>query len=116
MSIIFPLTDINTKFGVIPTPLLNIPVLTKFGYQAYRFLLDTGADFTMLPKHMAEDIGVNLHTLPKVNSYGIENKPVKTYISNIIIKLADKNLEIKCLFSENDGTPFLLGRIDIFYL
>lgn len=114
MSIKFPLIDVHTKLGKIPTPLLTTSVLTKFGYQSYQFLLDTGADFTMLPRYMSEDIGVNLETLPQTHSYGIEDKGVKVYIGNIKIKLAAKKLKIRCLFSEKDTTPFLLGRIDLF--
>lgn len=114
MSIEFPLIDVNTKFGTIPTPLLTIFVLTKFGYQSYQFLFDTGADFTMLPRYMAEDIGINLKTLPQTRSYGIENKGIRVYIGNIKIKLGTEKLKIRCLFSEKDTTPFLLGRIDIF--
>lgn len=114
MSIEFPLSDVNTKFGVIPTPLLTIFVLTKFGYQSYQFLFDTGADFTMLPRYMAEDIGVNLQTLPQTRSYGIGDKGIKVYMSNIKIKIATEELKIRCLFSEKDTTPFLLGRMDVF--
>ena len=114
MSIEFPLTDVNTKFGVILTPLLTLPVFTKFGYQSYQFLFDTGADFTMLPCYMAEDIGVNLKTLPQTCSYGIENRGIGVYIGKIKVKFATKALNIRCLFSEKDTTPFLLGRIDIF--
>lgn len=114
MSIVFPLSDVNTKFGTIPTPLLTISVLTKFGYQSYQFLFDTGADFTMLPRYMAEDTGVNTKTLPQIRSYGIEDRGINVFIGKIKVKFASKELTVRCLFSEKDTTPFLLGRIDIF--
>ena len=114
MSIQFPLSDVNTKLGVIPTPLLIIPVLTKFGYQSYQFLFDTGADFTMLPRYMAEDIGTNLKTLPQARSYGIEDRGIVVFIGHLTVKFAAEELSIRCLFSEKDTTPFLLGRMDIF--
>jgi len=114
VSIVFPLSDVNTKFGTIPTPLLTISVLTKFGYQSYQFLFDTGADFTMLPRYMAEDIGVNTKTLPQIRSYGIEDRGINVFIGKIKVKFASEELTVRCLFSEKDTTPFLLGRIDIF--
>jgi predicted aspartyl protease len=114
VSIVFPLSDVNTKFGTIPTPLLTISVLTKFGYQSYQFLFDTGADFTMLPRYMAEDIGVNTKTLPQIRSYGIEGRGINVFIGKIKVKFASEELTVRCLFSEKDTTPFLLGRIDIF--
>jgi len=114
VSIVFPLSDVNTKFGTIPTPLLTISVLTKFGYQSYQFLFDTGADFTMLPRYMAEDIGVNTKTLLQTRSYGIEDRGINVFIGKIKVKFASEELTVRCLFSEKDTTPFLLGRIDIF--
>lgn len=114
MSIEFPLININTKFGIIPTPLLDVSVLTNAGYQLYQFLFDTGADFTMLPRYMAEDTGLNLKTLPQIRSMGIEGKGIIVYVGNIRIKVGTEELTILCLFSEKDTTPFLLGRMDIF--
>lgn len=114
MSIEFPLSEVNTRFGIIPTPLLTIPVLTKFGYQPYQFLFDTGADFTMLPRYMSEDLGISLKTLPQARSYGIEDKGITVFIGKIKAKFATKELTIRSLFSEKDTTPFLLGRMDIF--
>jgi len=114
VSIEFPLSDVDTRFGIIPTPLLTIPVLTKFGYQSYQFLFDTGADFTMLPRYMSEDLGINLKTLPKARTFGIEDKGITVFIGKLEVKFATKELTVKCLFSEKDTTPFLLGRMDIF--
>lgn len=114
IAIEFPLVDVNTKFGIIPTPLITILVLTQFGYQPYQFLFDTGADFTMLPRHMAEDIGLNIRNLQKSRSYGIEDKDIEVYIGNVKVKIGPEELKIRCLISEKDTTPFLLGRIDVF--
>lgn len=114
MSIEFPLSEVHTKLGIIPTPLLTISVLTKSGYQRCQFLFDTGADFTMLPKYMAEDTGLKLSGLAQVRTFGIENKGITAHIGNIKIKIADTELKIRCLFSEKDTTPFILGRVGIF--
>ncbi|MEW6619896.1 MAG: retropepsin-like aspartic protease [bacterium] len=114
MSIEFPLREKRTHLGVIPDPKIDILILEKSGYAPYRFLLDTGADCTMMPSSSAEDLGIDLEQCPIDRSYGIEGDGVKVYLSPITVKIGSHNLTIKCLFSEKENTPYLLGRMDIF--
>ena len=79
------------------------------------FLLDTGADFTMLPKHIADWLGIRLNTLRRERSYGIEGgKGVIVWVGKIRVRICQHELEIRCLFSDNDSCPYILGRADIF--
>ena len=114
MSIEFPLVNKRTSFGIIPDSLIPVEVLTKFGYQSLEFVLDTGADFTMLPRHMAEVIEIDLSACPQSRSYGIEGNGVKVYASQIQIKIGQVELKVRCLFSEKETIPYILGRADIF--
>jgi len=95
VSIEFPLVNKRTSFGIIPDSLIPVEVLTKFGYQPLDFVLDTGADFTMLPHHMAEVIDVDLSTCPQSRSYGIEDDGVKVYVSQIQIKIGQVELKVQ---------------------
>ncbi|PIV39923.1 MAG: hypothetical protein COS29_00030 [Candidatus Omnitrophica bacterium CG02_land_8_20_14_3_00__42_8] len=111
----FPLLEKNTTLGRLPD--VKIPVLlkSKFGYQPSRFLLDTGADFSMLPAHIAEWLGIDLASCPKNRSSGIEGgKGVAVWLAKIQVKICRYELEIRCLFSENPACPYILGRADIF--
>ena len=117
MSIEFPLIEKRTHLGVIPDPKIDILILEKSGYAPYKFLLDTGADCTMMPSSAAEDaedLDIDLNRCPIDRSYGIEGDGVKVYISQITVKIGDYKLTIKCLFSEKETTPYILGRADIF--
>ncbi len=113
-SITFPLEEIQTAFGRISIPRIPIEVRTVFGYQTYHFLLDTGADFTMVPRLMAADLGIDLSRCRRLRSLGIEGRAVMVYLSTMRIKLARWEFDLKCLISEKDSTPFILGRMDIF--
>lgn len=114
MSIEFPLVNKRTSLGIVPDSLIPAELLTKFGYQTLQFVLDTGADFTMLPHHMAEVIGIDLTTCPQGVSYGVEGEGIKVYMSKIQIKIGQVELKVRCLFSEKETTPYILGRADIF--
>lgn len=111
----FPILDKKTNLGILPDVKIPVFLFTKLGYQPVAFLLDTGADFTMLPKHLAEWVGVNLNSCPQDRSFGIEgNKGIKVWLAKIQVKICRHELEIRCLFSDNDACPYLLGRADIF--
>ena len=108
MSIEFPLVNKKTSFGIIPNPVIPVELLTKFGYQTLQFILDTGADFTMLPHHMANVIGIDLTVCPQNISYGIEGNGVKVTASKIQIRIDKVELKIRCFFSEKETTPYIL--------
>ena len=111
----FPILEKKTNLGILPDVKIPLQLLTKTGYQTVLFLLDTGADLTMLPKHIAEWLGIDLDKLPKDRSYGIEGgKGVTVWIGKIRVKICVHELEIRCLFSENEACPYILGRADIF--
>lgn len=114
VSITFPLKDKLTSLGIVPDPKITLLVLTKYGYEPFTFLLDTGADCTMAPASLAEDIGIDLQTCPIVHSWGIEGEGITTYAGKIKVMIGSEELEIKCLFSEKETTPYILGRMDIF--
>lgn len=113
-SITFPLKDKVTSIGVVPDPKITLLVLTRYGYEPFNFLLDTGADCTMAPASLAEDVGIDLQTCPIVRSCGVEGEGLITYVSKIKIMIGSDELEIRCLFSEKETTPYIIGRMDIF--
>ena len=110
----FPLKDKITSIGIVPDPKITVNVLTKFGYEPFSFLLDTGADCTMVPLSLAEDIDIDLRQSPKARSYGIEGDGIVGRVGKIQIMIGDKELQITCLFAERETVPYILGRMDIF--
>lgn len=114
MSLVYPLNDIQTSLGIISEPIIPVEVLTFEGYCSFDFLLDTGADCTMLPAHMAEILQIDLKKARKTHSMGIEGEGLSVRMSKINIKIGNTKLQIPCLFSPNETTPFILGRLGIF--
>ena len=110
----FPLPEKRTRYGPLPDPKIPVLVRTRDGYRAYRFLLDTGADFSMVPFSMAEDLGIDVSGCPTDHCTGIEGRPLLVYHARIDLRIGEVELSLRCLISESDTTPFVLGRADLF--
>lgn len=110
----FPLSPIKSKEGIVPEPIIPIQIKTKEGFQFYDFLVDSGADFTLLPYSLAKLIGINLKKTKKAMTQGIEGKGIITFQSSITIKIGKWEDTIRCAFASHDHIPLLLGRLDVF--
>ena len=110
----FSLNQKHTELGLIPDPIIPVAVLTMYGYQKFDFLVDTGADCSMMPKSVAQDLGIKLSSLPVMHFRGIEGKGISVYLTKITIKITNIPVKITCTLSSNEQSPFILGRKDIF--
>ena len=110
----FPLREGKTDLGKIWDPTIPVSIKTRFGYEPYDFLLDTGADFTMLPVTFADVLELKLSDLPKSRSYGIEGHGVAVFVAPITLKLGEFPFKVRALLSANESTPLILGRQGLF--
>mgnify|MGYP001603576057 CR=1 FL=1 len=67
----FPYQRKKTEFGIVYDPLISLSVKTKSGYQPLWFLLDSGADMTLLNCKLAKQLGIAFDTHKKTKGpYG----------------------------------------------
>lgn len=100
--------------GIIPDPVIPIHVLTKHGYQQFDFLVDTGADCSIMPASVAVDLDTDVTKLPKMYFTGIEGGNILAYVAKITVKITATPIVLTCALSTQKKTPFILGRKDIF--
>ena len=96
----------------VPVPEIQIDVKTKYGFAKQWFLVDTGADITMLPFHSSEWLDCRL-LKKKARVFGIDGAGVTVHASTITIRIGDQEENVRCVFSRRDDIPFILGRLDI---
>lgn len=116
MSIRIPYTKKQTIFGEVSNPLIVIQVLTQQGYQRFIFLIDSGADCTMVPRYMARLVGINLGSQPDTLIRGVEatRRGLRAYKGELKVRLGGEEFSLRCLITESDNTPLVLGRLDFF--
>ena len=87
----------------------------------YSLIVDTGADYTLFPKSISSDLGIDLKKdCFQYESRGIGGKE-KVYIvkRKVAIKLGKTDRKIPIGFLGHDGIPPFLGRhecLDVFRL
>jgi len=98
----------------IPYPIVPILLDTTRGKRSFLFIMDTGADTLTLPKYMIYLLGIDKKQLRESKSQGIGKELVRTWEGKISITFCKKTFFINCSFTDNDKTPFLLGKEEIF--
>ena len=113
-TFIFPYKFKTIQEGKIVDPLIFLPLKTKFGWQNTWFLLDTGADTTMLTLRLAKQYGLHYNLQLKTQLVGIGEKRSTAYFGKIEVKIGQRELQIRCYFIDAEDSTLLLGRLDIF--
>jgi predicted aspartyl protease len=112
VSIEFPLQQKLTPFGLVSNPTIPVTVRTPTADRIYAFLLDTGADFSVAPRRLARQIGLDWETLPEARVLGVEQGGVRARLGPLPLHLVDIALTVRCLFVDAPRVPFILGRAD----
>lgn len=68
-------------------PTIPIAVQTPAGERIYMFLLDTGADFSVAPCRLAQQVGLEWTTLPEAQVVGVEQGGVRARVGPLPIRL-----------------------------
>lgn len=99
--------------GKVFYPYIPVFLPTVAGWKDFDFIVDTGADFTTVPHRMGQVLGTDLKKCKQSQVGGIGGAVVKTWETEIEIKIKNYPVKIRCSIAQDDETPFLLGRIDL---
>ena len=110
--------SIGTKvisLGRVADPVVPLLVLTRRGYAPFDFLIDTGADCSMIPASIAQvELGIDLTRSPQETFFGIEGGGLRVFRGWMRLKIGPHPLRVRCVFSPHEHTPLILGRLDLF--
>lgn len=115
MGIAFPYEEKESNiFPKIKRPVAAVYFWSKLtkSWLRYKMIVDTGADFTLLPRFCSVDLGINLKTDCLVKkTTGIGGQEIVYFLKEKIkIKIGDFSLKIPLGFTNSDSIPPLLGR------
>lgn len=119
MSVTFKFKEYNSNiFGSVSRPIAEVFFQHQQdkSWQGVTMLVDTGADYTLLPHFLAQLLGINLITDCKpIHTQGVGGTS-KVYLlkKKITVKLGEAKREIPVGFLSSDYVPPLLGRQEFF--
>ena len=116
MDVKFPFEDGGeTSFGRIYRPIAKVnlksPRLEKF--VDIWMVVDSGADFTIIPRHFSEKLRISLERdCFKDATYGVGGEQtIYFFKSKISAKIGNLGRNIPLAFFDNNEVPALLGRL-----
>lgn len=112
----FPFAKIGEGYlGTIFRPFVEVLILAeqKQTWFPVRMVIDTGADYTLFPKRLAEFLGIDfLGDCLAQTSTGIGgSETVYLYKKGVKIKIGDWEERVPAGFLERNDVPILLGRL-----
>lgn len=118
MSVTFKFKEYNSNiFGSVHRPIAEVFFYTKDkSWQPITTIVDTGADYTLLPKFLAASLGINLLKNCKViTTQGVGgHSQVYLLKKKIKVRIGEYERKIPLGFLNNDSVPPLLGRQEFF--
>jgi hypothetical protein len=112
VSIEFPLSRKLSHFGPLVDPRILIEDRTIRGFRGYSFLIDTGADISIVPRRLIPEFGFDWNKLPDASIIGIGRGTVPAKLGQMLIRVGTVELSVRCMFMDQRITPFILGRAD----
>jgi predicted aspartyl protease len=100
-------------FGSVFRPVATVSFWSKtfLRWSEITMVVDTGADYTILPRYWAKNLGVNLHKEATVyTTSGVGGETKSYFLKSWKIKLGEKEMVIPMGFLDRDNVPPLLGR------
>ena len=100
-------------FGTVYRPVVSVLFWSRkiSGWEQIPMIVDTGADYTLLPSYLSHNLGVNLKKdcLP-YTTQGVGGKETVRLLKSWRVKIDQKELFIPLGFLDKDNIPPLLGR------
>lgn len=103
----------STIFGFVYRPVASVKFWSNNTNDWVEIIMvaDSGADYTILPRYWAGNLGINLEKEAKIYKTSGVGGDVKSYfIKSWKVKLGNKNMSIPIGFLDKDDVPPLLGR------
>lgn len=112
-EVVFRFEEKQTKLlGVTYRPMAEVGFWSEpdQSWLLVRMLIDTGADFTLLPKFWARLLGIDLRDAQVERTSGLGGWEVVYFVPNVRVKLGEWERVIPVGFADSDRVPPLLGR------
>ncbi len=94
-------------------PMIEVEMVHKNNIISVWALIDTGADYSIFPREVAEELGITVEKGEMIVLDGAGGSIV-AYLHPLKVRFCEKEVDIKACFSEKENIPEnILGRKDV---
>lgn len=116
MTVKFTFEDVGKSyFGRVYRPIAKVSFYSSLNktWTDTWMIVDTGADFTILPKYLSENLGISLEKdCIKDSTFGVGGtQTIYLCKQKIAVKLGEVKRSIPLAFFDSNSVPPLLGRL-----
>ncbi|HUT37179.1 MAG TPA: hypothetical protein VNE39_27100 [Planctomycetota bacterium] len=114
-ELVFPFIPFfSPRFGTLRKPLIPVTVCGPRGIATAKFLLDSGADISIIPRSFGQLIGLSSEGATRAELKGVGSGPLRYHLCSARIRIRHIELPVRIGWCEIEDVPLLLGRLDLF--
>jgi len=106
----------SPRLGRVKWPRISAMIIGPKASLRAQFLLDSGADVSLIPRSMGQDIGLSIKGAVKCEGRAVGGAFVPYYLCSVQVQIGDLRIPIRVGWSMIDQTRPILGRLDVFEL
>jgi hypothetical protein len=104
----------SARLGLLRRPVIPAALSGPKGTYEGLFLLDSGADVSLIPFSFGQLLGLSTEGAPRGACCGIGRGALEYCLCAVDLQIREIRLRIRVGWCEADGLPVLLGRLDVF--
>lgn len=98
----------------ISRPIVPVSIQYKDKRVHYEALIDSGADFTILPMGLVEILGIGSAQSRQISFTGVDGEELQGIIANVDLEISGVKYQTNLVFAQISGTIGILGQIGFF--
>jgi predicted aspartyl protease len=102
----------SALFGSVHRPMADVDIWSEENnrWERIRMIIDTGADYTFVPRYVALLVGLNLNDIDKLKVEGIGGSQTVYFWEKAKVKIGGHERTIPISIADSNTVPFLMGR------
>lgn len=108
--------DLTSPFSkqLISRPIIPISLEFQGAKIRYEALIDSGADFTILPIGLISVLNIDIKKCKEVNFSGVGGEIINGVITKVALGIGEHNYLTNVVFAEISGAIGILGQLGFF--
>lgn len=102
----------SSLFGSVYRPVADVDIWSEVNqrWERIRMIIDTGADYTFVPRYVSVLLGLSLSDTKKIKVEGIGGAQTVYFWENAKVKIGNHERVIPISIADSNTVPSLLGR------